>query len=297
MLETISSYVAVGDSFSEGLMDHDPRVPDRFRGWTDRLAEMLVDSPIGSPELTYANLAIRGRLLAQIIDEQVPVALELGPDLVTLCAGGNDCLRPKADIDDLANQFERAVIALRGEGIEVLMSTGFDTEFSSPLIRAMRPRVGIYNSHLWTIAQRHGCHMIDVWGLRPVYAAEMWAEDRIHLSSQGHDLVARQALATLESGHSLPGKGFAMPARPTRAIKAVVAEESKWAKEHFAPWVSRRLRGASSGDNLEPKLPTLTPVRSTADEDISAEGTPAAEAPAGGATPGRARPDGVDRTH
>ncbi len=267
MLETISSYVAVGDSFSEGLMDHDPDVPDRFRGWTDRLAEMLVDSPLGSPDLTYANIAIRGRLLAQIIDEQVPVALELKPDLVSLCAGGNDCLRPKADIDDLANQFERAVVALREEGIEVLMCTGFDTEISSPLIRAMRPRVGIYNSHLWTIAQRHGCHMIDVWGLRPVYAAEMWAEDRIHLSPQGHDLVARQALATLESGHSLPGKGFAMPARPTRAIKAAMAEESKWAKEHFAPWVSRRLRGASSGDNVEPKLPRLTRVRRTATSD------------------------------
>lgn len=261
MLQTITSYVAIGDSFSEGLMDHNPSADDRYLGWADRLADKLVDSPAGSPELTYANLAIRGRLIDRIIEEQVPKALDLKPDLVSFCAGGNDCLRPKADIDDLADQFERAVIAFREAGIEVLMCNGFDTEIASPLIRAVRPRVGIYNSHLWSIAQRHGCHMIDAWGLRPLYAGENWADDRIHLSPQGHDLVAEQALATLESGHSLPVTGFAMPARPTRPIRSAVSEESKWAREHFAPWVGRRLRGQSSGDELDAKLPDLTPVR------------------------------------
>ena len=97
----------------------------------------LVDSPAGSPELTYANLAIRGRLIDRIIEEgRYPKALDLKPDLVSFCAGGNDCLRPKADIDDLADQFERAVIAFREAGIEVLMCNGFDTEIASPLIRA-----------------------------------------------------------------------------------------------------------------------------------------------------------------
>lgn len=261
MLESITSYVAIGDSFSEGLMDPHPEVENRFLGWADRLAGMLVDSPVGSSDLTYANLAIRGRLVDGIVDEQVPRALEIKPDLVSFVGGGNDCLRPKTDIDALASKVERAVVSFREAGIEVLMCNGFDTEFSSALIRAVRPRVGIYNAHLWSIAQRHGCHMVDVWGLRSLYAADMWAEDRIHLSPQGHDLVARQALATLESGHSLPGEGFAVPARPTKPIRDVMSEESKWAKEHFAPWVGRRLRGQSSGDRLGAKLPDLTPVR------------------------------------
>ncbi|MGO1290979.1 MAG: SGNH/GDSL hydrolase family protein [Brevibacterium linens] len=261
MLEPITSYVAIGDSFSEGLMDPDPRVEDRYRGWTDRLALMLTESAVGSPDLSYANLAIRGRLLDRIVDDQVPQVLEMKPDLVSLCAGGNDCLRPKADIDALAAKFERAVIAMREAGIEVLMCNGFDTEFSTPLIRAVRPRVGIYNAHLWSIAQRHGCHMVDLWGLRSLYAAQMWADDRIHLSTKGHHLVAEQALATLESGRSLPVKGFGVPARPTRAIREVMSEESRWAREYLAPWVGRRLRGQSSGDTLDPKLPELTRVR------------------------------------
>src|SRR5699024_7343240 len=237
------SYVTVGHSFSEGLMDPDPQGEDRYRGWADRLALMLTETGEGSPDVSYANLALRGRLLDRIIDEQIPRPQECRSYLRSLCAGGNDCLRPKADIDALAGKFERAVIALREAGIEVLMCNGFDTEFSSPLIRAVRPRVGVYNAHLWSIAQRHGCHMVDLWGLRSLYAGEMWADDRIHLSPKGHHLVAEQALATLESGQSLPVEGFGVPARPTRAIREVMSEESRWAKQYLAPWVGRRLRG------------------------------------------------------
>src|SRR5699024_7210324 len=121
MLETITSYDAVGDSFSEGLMDPDPHGEDRDRGWAGRLALVLAESVVGSPAVSYANLAVHGRLLDRIIDEQIPRALEIRPDLVSLCAGGNDCRRRKVDIDALAGTSERAVIALREAGIEVLM--------------------------------------------------------------------------------------------------------------------------------------------------------------------------------
>jgi hypothetical protein len=92
----------------------------------------------------------------------------------------------------------------------------------------------------------------------------MWAEDRIHLSAKGHELVSRQALATLE-GTASTRQGFAMPERPGRPVRQVVAEETAWVRTHLAPWVSRRLRRVSSGDGLEPKLPGLTPVRGEAD--------------------------------
>ena len=58
-----------------------------------------------------------------------------------------------------------------------------------------------------------------------------------------------------------------MPPRTTRAIRDVVVEESKWAREHLAPWVGRRLRGQSSGDLLSPKVPDLSPVRKIAVDD------------------------------
>lgn len=106
-------YVALGDSFTEGLWDVPGGTPPArtehadpalaCRGWADLLARSLADraaaaGPEPSPGLPaepvrYANLAVRGRLLGPILREQVPAALELRPDLVSLIGGGNDLLQ------------------------------------------------------------------------------------------------------------------------------------------------------------------------------------------------------------
>lgn len=249
--QKIRTYLAIGDSFSEGLMDESALAEGRFIGWADRLARSLTESEVGDPELLYANHAIRGRKLQAILDEQVPLALDLKPDLVTLVAGGNDVLRPSADVDGMAEQMENAIAAMRAEGIEVLLGNGFDSEAFSPVLRALRPRVAVYNAHLWSIAGRHGCYMLDLWGLRPLYAEENWAPDRIHLSTRGHKMVAEAALAVLED-EPVGIRGFRMPKR-SKPLKDRVNDEAVWLKDHLRPWVGRRLRGVSSGDFLDPK--------------------------------------------
>ena len=74
---TWKSFVAIGDSFTEGLDDWRP--DGTPRGWADRVAERLAED---EPELRYANLAVRGKLLDQIVTDQVPVAERLRPDLI-----------------------------------------------------------------------------------------------------------------------------------------------------------------------------------------------------------------------
>ena len=63
-------YVALGDSQTEGLGDGDDIAG--LRGFADRLAEQLARH---QPSLQYANLAVRGRLAAQIHAEQPAPAL------------------------------------------------------------------------------------------------------------------------------------------------------------------------------------------------------------------------------
>lgn len=259
--QPIASYVALGDSFSEGLMDPSPDgAENRFYGWADRFALKLSQSTLGDPHLQYANLAVRGRLLERIIDEQVPAALDLKPDFVTLVGGGNDCLRPSADVDALGAMFERAVVALRGEGFQVMIGNGYDTEMFTPVLRTLRPRVATYNAHLWTIAQRHDCFMLDLWGLRRLYAKQMWAEDRIHLSSEGHEAVAQAAIGTVE-GAPVSGRGFRIPSSHARPVRQAVTEEATWVRKHVGPWVNRRLHGISSGDLLDPKYAQFIDVQ------------------------------------
>ena len=82
---------------TEGMCDE--MVNGKYRGWADRVADTLSK---GNPNFSYANLAIRGKLLHQVIDDQIPVAAKYvtGPEtLVSFHAGANDVLRPNYQAD------------------------------------------------------------------------------------------------------------------------------------------------------------------------------------------------------
>jgi lysophospholipase L1-like esterase len=188
--ENTRSFVALGDSFTEGLNDRTPT--GRYRGWADRFADLLAAD---QPGLRYANLAIRGKLLGEVVAEQVPRAVELRPDLVSIAAGGNDILRPGSNPDQLAQTFDQAVADLRAAGCQVLLFTGFDPS-AFPVIRMLRGKVAIYNMHLRQIAAARDCVLVDLWGMRVLGDRRVWSADRLHLNSEGHRRVALFAAET-----------------------------------------------------------------------------------------------------
>ncbi|MGY2005028.1 SGNH/GDSL hydrolase family protein [Blastococcus sp. SYSU DS1024] len=247
-------YIALGDSFTEGLSDPDPERPGEFRGWADRLAEHLAAAAPGA-EVEYANLAIRGRLLPQVLAEQVPVALEARPDLVSLVAGGNDLLRPGSDPDELVAQLESAVVRFRSAGADVLLATGVDPR-QTPILRRTRGKVAAFNASLWSVAARNGAAVLDQWGAAWIQDWRMWDTDRIHLTDEGHRRTALAAAAAL----GLPGADgedwrTPLPPQPPRELRAALAEEAAWVRGFVAPWIGRRLHGRSSGDGRAAKRP------------------------------------------
>ena len=112
-------FVALGDSTTEGLMDP---LPDGsgFRGWADRLAEILAAI---EPDLRYANLAVRGKLARQVRETQLEPALALKPDLVSLLAGLNDMLRRNVDVAGVVAEIDGMVSRLREAGADVILFT------------------------------------------------------------------------------------------------------------------------------------------------------------------------------
>ncbi|WP_418884343.1 SGNH/GDSL hydrolase family protein [Cellulosimicrobium protaetiae] len=256
-----TSYVAIGDSFTEGLWDPYPGEDDHQRGWADLLAQHLAVRRVeaGEDPLRYANLAIRGRKLRSILTEQVPAALALKPDLVSVIGGGNDILRPNADVDRLARNLEHAVARLCGAGIDVLLATGFDAS-QSPLVGLTRSRVGVYNAHIWSIARRQGAYVLDLWGMRALQDWRVWSEDRIHLTPEGHRRVAQAALVGL--GQSPDDAAWDDPLAPLPPLPALdrARQNAQWVRTHVVPWAQRRIRGTSSGDGRIPKAPELLPV-------------------------------------
>jgi lysophospholipase L1-like esterase len=254
----VGSFAALGDSFTEGL--DDPRPGGGYRGWADRFAGHLAKSV---PALRYANLAVRGKLLSEVMAEQLPAAIAMAPDLVSIAAGGNDLLRLSGDPDLLAERFERAVISLRQAGCQVLVLTGFDPR-TFPVIRWIRGKVAVYNMHLRTIADRHGGMIVDLWSMRVLCDPRVWSEDRLHLGPEGHRRVALRACEVIgvppaaDWREPLPAP---VPAWPVPAAwLAARRVDARWARVHAMPWVRRRITGASSGDDVLPKRPELLPV-------------------------------------
>lgn len=135
------SFVAVGDSFTEGM---DDAYPDgTYRGWADLVATRLAAE--AGPDFGYANLAIRGRLFPNIVAEQVPAALAMKPDLISFAAGGNDVLRRTFDPASFVARFDDVVGELRSGGADVILFRFADVMARLPGQRLVAPRVTLLN--------------------------------------------------------------------------------------------------------------------------------------------------------
>ena len=249
---TFHRYVALGDSFTEGVGDADPDRPNGVRGWADRVAAVLATE---TDDFGYANLAIRGRKLRAVIAEQIDPALALEPDLVTIYAGANDIMRPSVDIDALVADYDEALGRLVSGGAHLLVFTAFDPG-GFPVFGTMRGRFAVYNEFVREIAERRGAILVDFWRLRDYRAFGMWADDRMHMSSAGHQRMAIAVLDALGVAHDLAP--LDLPAAPRLTKREQRAANVDWVRTHAAPWIKRRLTGKSSGDTLDPRYPTLT---------------------------------------
>lgn len=247
-------YVALGDSFTEGVGDDDPTRPNGLRGWADRVAEQLSTL---TADFGYANLAIRGRLLRPILAEQVEPALALNPDLITIYAGANDIMRPKIDIDDMVQRYDVAIGKLASTGARVVTFTGFDLGWA-PVFGKLRGRVAIYNELVREVADRHGVTLVDYWRLSEYRDSRLWDVDRMHMSAAGHQRMAIAVLDALGVEHPLVPHDLGE--RPRLDKKQQRDADLEWAKAYAVPWVQRRIKGTSSGDDVSAKRPTLQPI-------------------------------------
>ncbi|MGQ4510533.1 SGNH/GDSL hydrolase family protein [Dermabacteraceae bacterium P13147] len=245
-------FVALGDSFTEGIGD--PLPDGGHRGWADRVAEQLAAH---REDFSYANLAIRGKLYQEIVDEQTDAAIALAPDLISLCAGGNDVIQ-RGDPDAIAAGMDDVVGRLRAEtGADVILWAGPDVGHT-PVLNLVRGRVAIMNENMRTVAKRHDCYLVDLWSQQQLAAEPMWAEDRLHFSPLGHHTIALEVLHTLGVAHTL--EKHEVPEVPEKSWSEARSEDLAWARQHLAPWVMRRIRGESSGDEIAPKRPEATAV-------------------------------------
>ncbi|HWK21216.1 MAG TPA: glycosyltransferase [Microbacteriaceae bacterium] len=244
-------FVALGDSLTEGLSDSSRQAPGEFRGWADRLATYLARSGERTIALRYANLGVRSRRVADVVEDQIPRAIELRADLVAILVGANDLAGSRARVDVLARQLRDGVRALRASGADVLLVTPFAP--SRWYLRSLHRRFERFASALRGVARETGAMLLDFRSDPACRELRAWADDRVHLSSHGHRVLSYRAAEAL----GLPGApevgalDIALHAEPGSHDEWIGS--LRWLRRHVLPWALRRLRGRTAGDGLGPK--------------------------------------------
>jgi lysophospholipase L1-like esterase len=247
-------FVVCGDSYSEGMTDE--MIDGLYRGWADRVADGLAKK---SPTFTYANLAVRGKLLPQVIEDQVPVALTFvtGPEtLISFHAGANDALRPGFDPVLAKERYQSTVRRLAASGATIMLFTVLeDTGNSGRGSKLWQERFGTFNRAVREVAAEVGAIIIDANQERFFSDKRFLAFDRLHLNAMGHIRCADAVLEKLGYDFDPGWRTPLPPAAPTswfkeRAIGVI------WFFTFALPWIIRRLRGRSSGDGRVCKYPT-----------------------------------------
>jgi lysophospholipase L1-like esterase len=249
----VTRFVAIGDSFTEGLGDS---LPDgSVRGWADLVAAGLAAAE--KQTLHYANLAIRGRLLEPIVTEQLEHALALSPPptLLSLNGGGNDMMRPGGDMARLVALTELALRRCTDAGVRVILLSGADPSDRLPFGGMVRRRGEDLTNAVAGFADRYpDVVLVDVFHDTEIRRAGYWSPDRLHLNAAGHRRVAGLVLTAL--GHDTAAHVI----DPGPAESRRVLDEARYYREHVLPWVNRRLRGRSSGDDRTGKYLDWVPI-------------------------------------
>jgi lysophospholipase L1-like esterase len=248
-------YVAIGDSFTEGLGDTQPDGTER--GWADLVAAGLA-AGLGET-VGYANLAIRGRLLEPIVTEQLETALALTPKptLLSLNGGGNDMMRPGSDMNRLVALTEQAIRRCTEAGVQVLLLSGADPSARLPFGGMVRRRGEMLTTAVAGFATKYDLTFVDMFNDVEIRRAGYWSADRLHLNAAGHRRVAGRVLTAL--GH--PQTAHVIDPSPDE--RRGVLTEARYYREHVLPWVQRRLRGESSGDARTGKYVSWVPIEAT----------------------------------
>jgi len=248
-------FIVLGDSFSEGMSDE--IIDGKYRGWADRVADVLAAQ---TPGFRYANFAIRGKLVHQVLEDQVPQVLPLidGPQtLISFHAGANDALRPNYNHSAVRTAYVRAVTSLVQTGATVMLFTVLEKNGNGGKASAVwGERMSTFNKIVREVADKFNLLVMDSSMDPESSNPNLLAFDLLHLNEAGHYRVAQAVLERLGAPFDPRWKEpVASPKKKPIVIRKVM--DFLWFITFALPWVWRRIRGRSSGDGRSGKYTSL----------------------------------------
>ncbi|MGV9457225.1 SGNH/GDSL hydrolase family protein [Streptomyces sp. NPDC003635] len=237
-------FAALGDSLTEGVGDP---VGGGRRGWAALLADGLAEQPVA-----FTNLAVSGAQTRDVLERQLPDALDLRPDVVSVVIGVNDTLRCTFDIHAVAARLDEVYAALTARGAVVLTAClpdpGAMLGLPGALARPLARRQRAVNTVVHALSDRYDAvHLHAAEGAWLTDRA-MWSADRLHPGERGHRQLALRFHTLLTEG----GLATGLAPSPEPEFPAPTKSASLWwLATAGTGWVVRRCT------DLLPQLLTL----------------------------------------
>lgn len=227
----------------------------QYRGWADRVADVMA---MDNPDFTYANLAIRGKLVRQVIDDQIEPALSqvTGPQtLLSFHAGANDVMRPGYKSELVLPLYADAVRRLAKSGATIMLFTVLEkTGNTGRSAKIWERRFCDFNRKVREVGLEVGAIIADANTEIAFSNRRFLAFDRLHLNALGHDRVAQAVLELIELPCDASWRDpLPLAKQHSWSLRAFMT--SLWFLTFALPWMWRRARGKSSGDGRSCKYP------------------------------------------
>jgi lysophospholipase L1-like esterase len=225
------TFAVIGDSAAFGTGDFDES--GKPRGWAYYLKESFRE------EINYFNFSRPGAKSSEVKNLQLPLAIDVQPDICAVIVGGNDLLRNGFDPEILHKNLVETCNKLKMQGSEILMvqlhDPGAILRIPRLLKRVLRRRVDAVNHVYERVCRELDILLIRTREIPNVHELKNWHIDRMHPGPRGHQLLAREmALQLRQRGWnlSLPSEkaGYIAPRR----------EKVIWLVRNGAPWFLKR---------------------------------------------------------
>jgi len=229
-MERIATLAILGDSAAYGVGDMDSQ--GNSRGWSYYLAQSFQDP------LVYVNFSRPGAQSAEVLNTQLPKALDCKPDIAAVIVGGNDLLRNGFSPEAFYTNLREIVSSLDKLNVQILLLQLHDPTQILPipqiLAKVLRRRVNAVNAATYAVAREFDSHVLHTRKIENIYERKVWHIDRMHPSKLGHQMIAFHFREILKKYWNIGDIEIVQPETKSRR------ESMKWMLRNGTPWFFKR---------------------------------------------------------
>lgn len=230
-MERVITFAVLGDSAASGVGDSDANGVNK--GWAYYLAQAFSDP------IVYSNLSRPGAQSSEVVEHQLPLALDLEPDICAVIVGGNDALRNGFNPENYRENLRTTVLALQEVGSQILLLQLHDptkiVKLPKLLGSILLRRINSVNGVIQSLAREFDVEVLHTRRISGIYERKVWHFDRMHPSKYGHQLMANHFRQIL-----LKRNWQIAPIQVDAIQKASRAKSIKWLLRNGTPWFLKR---------------------------------------------------------